>query len=167
VRGDPEYDAISRLTLADIPTEPEPLVLVLGPFYRGDDADSHGLIEQGPSLWASESLPESVVSTGIDAFGFHPSTGLWISIAAVVILALLSVLGLGYARAASDDTIVVFATAPAFGAAAVTLAAVALDRIGLRLESIPVAVAASALAGLGGLGVFLVVQRQRDRRAPA
>ena len=31
VRGDPEYDAISRLTLADIPDEPEPLVLVLRP----------------------------------------------------------------------------------------------------------------------------------------
>jgi MYXO-CTERM domain-containing protein len=79
----------------------------------------------------------------------------------------LSVLGLGYAGAAFEDPIVAIATAPAFGAAAVTLAAVALDRVGFRLESTPVAIAASALAGLGGLAAFLVVQRRRDRQAPA
>jgi hypothetical protein len=166
VRGDPEYDALSRLTFADIPAEPEPLVLVLGPFYRRDVPRSP-LVELGPSLWASEPLPEISFSSGIDALSFHASTGMWISLAAVVTLVVLSVLGLGYARAASDDPMVVFATAPAFGAAAVTLAAVALDRIGLRLESIPVALAASVLGGLGGLAVLLVVQRQRDRRAPA
>ena len=63
--------------------------------------------------------------------------------------------------------ICMIATAPAFGAAAVTIAAVALDRVGLRLESTPVALAASVLAGLGGLAAFLIVQRQRDREAPA
>jgi hypothetical protein len=167
VRGDPEYDALSRLTFTDIPTEPEPLVLVLGPFYRGDVPQQSPLVELGPSLWASEPLPELSFSNGIDTLDFRPATGTWISIATVVILVVLFVLGLGYARAASDDPIVVFATAPAFGAAAVTLAAVALDRIGLRLESIPVALAASVLGGLGGLAVLLVVQRQRDRRAPA
>jgi hypothetical protein len=100
-------------------------------------------------------------------FDFVPSSGLWISIAALATLAVMSVVGLGYARASSDDRIVAIATAPAFGAAAITLAAVALDRIGLRLESMPVALAASALAGLGGLTAFLVVQRQRDRQSPA
>jgi hypothetical protein len=168
VRGDPQYDALSRLTLADIPTEPEALVLVLGPFYRGDDAVSHpDLIEQGPSLWASEALPEVVVTSAIDPLDFASSSGVWISIAAIASLASLSVIGLGYARVTFEDTIVAIATSPAFGAAAVTLAAVLLDRVGLRLESTPVAFAASALGGLGGLALFLVVQRQRDRRAPA
>jgi hypothetical protein len=167
-RGDPEYDALSRLTFADIPDEFQPLVLVLSPFYRGDDAASHPqLVEQGPPVWASRSLPQVSVVADTDPLGFRPSTGVWISLTAFAILTLLTALGLGYARAASDDPIVVFATAPAFGAAAVTLAAVALDRIGLRLESIPVALAASVLGGLGGLAVLLVVQRQRDRRAPA
>jgi hypothetical protein len=167
-RGDPEYDALSRLTLADIPTEPEPLVLVLGPFYRGDDASSHPqLVEQGPSIWASESLPDVSVSSRTGPFDFTASSGVWISIAAIASLALLSVVGLGYARAASDDAVVVFATAPALGAAAITLTSVLLDRVGLRLESTPVALAASALGGLGGLALFLVVQRQRDRGAPA
>jgi hypothetical protein len=165
VRGDPEYDALSRLTLADIPDEPEPLVLVLGPFYRGNVSSSQ-LLEQGPSLWASESLPEFSIATR-GPFDFVPSSGAWISIAALATLTLMSAAGLGYARAVSDDAIVRIATTPAFGAAAITLAAVALDRIGLRLESMAVALAASALAGLGGLAVFLVVQRKRDREAPA
>ncbi|MGH2640546.1 MAG: hypothetical protein ACRDGO_02480 [Actinomycetota bacterium] len=165
VRGDPEYDALSRLTFADIPDEPDPLVLVLGPFYRGD-VSTPQLLELGPSFWASESLPE--FSSAISGpFDFVPSSGAWISVAALAILAALSAVGLGYAAAASHDPIVVVATAPAFGAAAVTLAAVALDRMGLRLESTAVALSASALAGLGGLAVFLLVQRQRDREASA
>ena len=165
VRGDPEYDAISRLTLADIPDEPEPLVLVLRPFYRGNISSPH-LVELGPSLWVSGSPPDpsSTVSGPLD---FVPSSGPWISIAALATLAGLSLLGLGYAGAAFDDMICMIATAPAFGAAAVTIAAVALDRVGLRLASTPVALAASVLAGLGGLAAFLIVQRQRDREAPA
>ena len=40
--------------------------------------------------------------------------------------------------------------------------------LGLRLIELPVALAASALAGLGGLALFLLVrQRQRDRHATA
>jgi hypothetical protein len=166
-RGDPGYDALSRLTLADIPAEPAPLVLVLGPFYRGDDVTSHPqLVEHGPSVWVSESLPEVAVSIRPSPFDFTASTGVWISIAAITSLASLCVIGLGYARITFDDMVVSIATAPAFGAAAVTLAAVLLDRVGLRLGSTPVAIAASALGGLGGLALFLIVQRQRDRRAP-
>ena len=66
-----------------------------------------------------------------------------------------------------DDPVTAFATAPAFGAAALTLTAVALDRLGLRLEWVPVALAASALAGLGGFALLFVMKRKRDRQAPA
>ena len=168
VRGDPQYDALSRLTLADIPRKPAPLVIILTPFYRGDDVASQpALLEQGSGLWASESLPEVSMATGIEVLGFGPASGTWISIATIATLALLCIAGLGYARAVFGDAVTAIATAPAFGAAAITLTAVTLDRLGLRLESIPVAVAASALGGLGGLAVFLVVQRERDRDAPA
>jgi hypothetical protein len=168
VRGDPQYDALSRLTLADIPREPEPLVLVLASFYRGDDGASHPrLVERDAHLSASEVLPEVLMTSRIGAFGFGPSSGVWISVASAAILLLLVLAGLGYAAAAFDDVVTAIATAPAFGTAAMTLAAVALDRIGLRLESVPVAIAASALACLGGLAIFLLVQRQRDREAPA
>ena len=163
MRGDPEYDAISRLTLADIPDEPEPLVLVLRPFYRGTSRAP--ISSSSDLLWVSGSprippRPSAARSTS----SRHPGR---ISIAALATLAGLSLLGLGYAGAAFDDMICMIATAPAFGAAAVTIAAVALDRVGLRLASTPVALAASVLAGLGGLAAFLIVQRQRDREAPA
>ena len=67
----------------------------------------------------------------------------------------------------STISVTAIATAPAFGAAALTLTAVALDRLGLRLAELPVALAASALAGLGGFALLLVMKRKRDRQAPA
>jgi hypothetical protein len=77
------------------------------------------------------------------------------------------VLGLGFALVIYDDLVTAIATAPAFGAAALTLTAVALDRLGLRLAELPVALAASALAGLGGLALLLVMKRQRDPETSA
>ncbi|HUF60058.1 MAG TPA: hypothetical protein VMR89_11375 [Actinomycetota bacterium] len=166
VRDDPEYDALSRLTLEDVPKEPEPLVLVLTPFYRGEDVGHPRLAQQEPGLWASETLPQFSVAVGIEVLGFGPSPPYRIALATVGILGLLALLGLGYARAVFDDPVTAFATAPAFGAAALTLAAVTLDRLSLRLEWVPVALTASALAGLGGLAL-LVVKGKRDRQAPA
>jgi hypothetical protein len=168
VRGDPEYDALSRLTLADVPRQPEPLVLVLATFYRGGDLGAHpGLTEQEPGLWASESLPEYSMPTGIAVLGFGPSSPLRISLATIAVLALLTMLGLGYALVSFDDLVTAIATAPAFGGAALTLAAVGLDAVGLRLQMLGAALAASALAGLGGFALLLVVKRKRDRQAPA
>jgi len=167
VRGDPDYDALSRLTLADIPREPEPLVFVLAPFYRGGDAGTHPrLIEHEPGMWASEVFAEISVASGDEPLQFGPSSPSGISFATTAILAVLTLLGLGFALAVFDDLVTAVATAPAFGAAGLTLTAVALDRLGLRLAEIPVALAASALAGLGGLA-FLVMQRKRDRQASA
>jgi hypothetical protein len=166
VRGDPQYDALSRLTLADVPREPEPLVLVLAPFYRGEDLGAPpGLTQQEPGLWASEALPEVSVSSRIGALGFGPSSPLGISLATIAALLLITGLGLGYARAVFDDPVTAVEASPAFGAAALILTAVALDRLGLRLEGTPIAVAASALAGLGGFALLLVVKRERDRKA--
>ena len=169
-RGDAEYDAISELTLAAIPDGPEPVVIVLPAFYRMPDAASDGrLFEFGGGVLASLDSPFSPVpiESDDDRLRFGPSSGGGIVLATIVIAVVLTFLGLGYARSVFADAVTAVATAPAFGAAAVTLAAVALDRMGLRLESTPVALAASVLAGLGGLAAFLVVQRQRDRQAPA
>jgi hypothetical protein len=167
VRGDPEYDALSRLTLADIPREPLSLTFVLAPFYRGGDPGSDPrLIEHEPGLWVSESLPQDSVAYVSHPLDLGPSSPFGISLATVAILVVLTVLGLGYALVSFDDRVTAIATAPAFGAAAVTLTAVSLDRLGLRLAKLPVGFAASALAGLGGLAL-LVVKRKRDRRTPA
>jgi hypothetical protein len=169
-RGDAEYDALSELTLAAIPDGPEPVVIVLPAFYRMPDAVSDGrLFGLRGGVLASVDDPFSPVpiESDDDPLRFRPSSGVEIALATIVIAALLTFLGLGYARSVFDDAVTAVATAPAFGSAAVTLAAVALDRMGLRLESTPVALAASVLAGLGGLAAFLVMQRQRDREAPA
>ena len=168
-RGDPDYDALSELTLAAIPESPEPVVIVLSDFYLTSDAASDPrLFELGGGVLSSVESPITPMPVeSDDPLGFEPSSGTAIALATIAVLTSLAVLGLGYARAVFDDAVTAVATAPAFGAAAVILAAVALDRMGLRLESIPVALAASALAGLGGVAVFFVVERQRDRETPA
>jgi hypothetical protein len=167
VRGDPQYDALSRLTLAEIPHDQEPVVLVITPFYRGADVGSHPrLLEQEPGIWASEALPEISVASGVDVLGFGPSSGVAISLATVGIVGVLTLLGLGYASSVFRDAVTAVATAPAFGAAAVTLVAVVVDATGLRLAGIAVALAASALAGLGGFALLLFSER-RARREPA
>jgi hypothetical protein len=169
-RGDTDYDALSELTLAAIPDRPEPVVIVLPAFYLMPDAASDGrLFGFGGGVLASLDDPFTPmpVESDDDPLRFGPSSGMAIALATIAIVAVLTFLGLGYARSVSDDAVIAVATAPAFGAAAVTLTAVALDRLGLRLQSVPVAIAASVLAGLGGLAAFLVVQRQRDREAPA
>ena len=97
---------------------------------------------------------------------WRPASAPVVALAIVGTLLVLGVLGLGYASVAFGDRVSAIATAPAFGAATVSLAAVALDAIGLRLYDLWVAVAASALAGLGGLAVRLAERRLR-REPPA
>lgn len=69
----------------------------------------------------------------------------------VMVFALLWATGFGWARGVTRDDVRATALAPAFGAAALIVAGVFADRIGLRLAgAIPLAV--TALAGLGGYG---------------
>jgi hypothetical protein len=167
-RANPEFVALSAFTLSSIPDDPGRLVLVLRQFYRGDDVTDHsGLFEITDGIWASRD--ERAMLKPMDEprrLSWRPSNPPAIIFATLSILALLTLLGLGYARAAFDDLVTAIATAPAFGGAAVTLAAVTLDRVGLRLESVPVALAASVLAGVGGFAL-LVMKRKRDREASA
>jgi hypothetical protein len=167
-RDDPQFDAMSRRSLDDIPRTPAPIVLVLSVFYRGHDvATQPQLIRVAPGLFSSrEDDLTQLPMEPHERLASRPSSGTAISFATLGILLLLGVVGLGYASAAFADAVASLATAPAFGAAGLTIAAVALDRVGLRLQNLGVAIAAAALTGLGGLAVFLV-QRQRDRQTSA
>ena len=166
-RGDLQYDTLSELTFADIPSDGIALVFAIAPFSRGPDAATHPrLVETEPGLLASRPLPTAEFRAAGASLAFGPSSPGEIATATVAILALLTVLGLGYAVVSVDDLVAAIATAPAFGAAALTIAALALDLAGLRLAELPVAFAASALAGLGGVALF-VVKRKRDRRTPS
>jgi hypothetical protein len=167
-RGDVEYDALSRMTFDDVPGGYEPVVFVLAPFYRNRDAATDPrLTELELGLRSSEVFPTAGSASGSGALEWGSSSPGGIATATIGILVVLTVLGLGYARTSFDDLAVVLGTAPAFGAASLSLTALLLDRLGLRLHEVPVAIGASTLAGLGGLALFLVVQRQRASRAPS
>ena len=165
-RGDPEFDALSRTTIDSIPDRGRAEIVVVPAFYRpADAANDRRLFPYGGGIFASVDrccTPGEI----LEPLEFGPSSGVAISFASTGILVALGILGLGYARSAFDDVVLVIATAPAFGAAGLTIAAVLLDRLGLRLQDLGVAIGAAVLTGLGGLAVFLV-QRQRDRQAAA
>jgi len=169
-RGDLEYDALSRSTLRAIPSTPEPAVIVVPGFYELPDAASDPrLSDHGDGMFASVPVrfhPGLRVG-GPTRLSWGPASPPIVGLATVGILVLLAVLGSGYARSVFDDTVMVLATAPAFGTASLTLAAVALDAVGLRLEGLEIALAASALAGLGGVALLLATQRARARQPAA
>jgi hypothetical protein len=79
----------------------------------------------------------------------EPSSPVGIVGASIAVLALLWMAGYGWARTAMDRTAAV-ALAPAFGAAALTLVAVAADRAGLPLDGWVGPTVVSTLAGGGG-----------------
>lgn len=163
-RGDAQFDAISASTLAAIPAG-DRLVAVIDEFYRGDDVEREPTLRQiADDAWVSADAPE--VLEPVDA-GSRPAgraSGPSIALATIGILLALGVVGLGYAWAAVPDRLAAIAIAPAFGAAAVSIAAVGLDALGLRLYHLWVALAAVAAAGLGGL--VLVVAQRRARHQP-
>ena len=168
-RGDPQFDLMSAATLASIPSEPKPLAVVLRQFYTQRDIRANAALHRvGEGAWMS-SARRVYLYGGLavpERLSWGPSNRTGMLLGTVGILLLLTVLGIGYARSAFDDFVVSIATAPAFGAAGLTIATVALDRIGLRLQNFGVTIVATVLTGLGGLTVLLV-QRQRDRQASA
>ncbi|HEX5937761.1 MAG TPA: hypothetical protein VFZ75_08780, partial [Actinomycetota bacterium] len=167
-RANAEYTALSEHTLAQLPDDADRVVLVLREFYPGDDAQSRPeLTERADGVWGSvDRDADGAFTDEPHRLSWRPSNAGAIVFATLSILGLLAIVGLGYARAALDDRATALAAAPAFGAASLSIAAVALDRLGLRLFDLTGAMSASALAGLGGLAIFLLVrERQRDRHA--
>jgi hypothetical protein len=164
-RGDAEFDAVSAWTLRAVP-DGSRVVVAVAAFYRDADVRSDPRMERvADGLWGS------IRPHGFRAL-MEPSRPSWgpasapmITVATVAILAILAILGLGFAASTFEDLVTILAASPAFGAAAISLAAVALDAVGLRLRSVGVAIAAATLAGVGGLAWYLVAQRHRRPQA--
>ncbi len=145
------------------------LDVLLAPFDRVDLAEA-----------AAPGSPWRRVSTGVfvsdaeaergetPASPLEPSSPAAIAWATLATLVLLGVAGYGWARAAGTDAALGAAVSPVVGATAVTLLAIVVERAGLPLDgSGPVEPGISALAGLGGYGVWLVLERRaRARPAP-
>src|ERR687896_710024 len=79
---------------------------------------------------------------------------------ALAVVALLWIVGYGWARAAMDPTSAA-ALAPAFGLAAIALAAIVSERLGLPLDGSAGPTAVSAVAGGGGYVCLLLLGRER------
>ena len=120
-RGDPQYDALARLTFEDATQDLHAQVVVLEPFYRGVDlGDARELSELEPRFVVVAESAGSHRGGGGEVLAFGPSSPGGIAVATIGILVVLTVLGLGYARASFDDRAVVLGTAPAFGAASLS-----------------------------------------------
>jgi hypothetical protein len=90
----------------------------------------------------------------------EPSSAIGVVWASVAALLLLSVVGFGWATIGTSDRLGAAATAPAVGAAMLIAAAVALDALGVSIGTTAGALAASALAGLGGYLVRAILERR-------
>jgi hypothetical protein len=89
-----------------------------------------------------------------------PSSAWGIALASVALMALVGVVGYGWARATIGRGTNALALAPAFGLGAITLSGVVLDRVGIRLDGSLAPTVAVALAGAGGYVAGFVLQRR-------
>jgi hypothetical protein len=162
-RGNPEFDALSRLYLSDIPTGPT-TVFLLTSFDRDLEAiHTHGLYSWNGGVYSSESPAETgPLDPARDPL--VPSSPWWTIDAAIAILALTGAVGYAWARWAGLDTLAAVATAPAFGAVTLILGGMLADLIGLSLDG---SVGPTIVAlGAGATGVVLLIA-QGQPPAPA
>ncbi len=137
------------------------VTFILEPFDRVDlpaNATAPGYVAPGvfassptlePQPLADPLAPSSPQATALGAFA--------------VFVALTSI-GYGWARAAGCEGSMASALAPAFGAAALTIVAIALERLGVPLTGTAGPVAVSALGGASGYLAWFVLQRRAGSR---
>jgi hypothetical protein len=159
--GDAERRALERLSAADLAeaerTSGRPgVTFVLTPFNEIDRPEDATVIDPAEGVLApSPSDPLEPFSSGA------------IALSSVLVLAFLAVVGYGWSSVATDAPVRAAAIAPAAGAAALVLVAVALDRLGLRIGDASGAWLVSAIAGGGGYLTWVILQRRsRMRSAP-
>jgi hypothetical protein len=166
--------ALTRVTLEDAARASAErggrrLDVLLAPFDRVDAAEAS--VPGSPWLRVSTGVFLATtpgVQGDIPSSPLEPSSPAGIGGAMLATIALLFVVGFGWARAVGSDRVAAAALSPAVGAVAVTIAAIALERVGLPLDgSGPAAALVSALAGVGGYALWLVLElRSRARAAP-
>jgi hypothetical protein len=140
LRGDEQFDALSRTYLAAIRdaetrTSENPVTFVLQPFAPSEftSARNAGLPLGNGAVLVH---PEDVVAGKPAATAYdvlESSSPLLTFATALGMLALLFVVGIGWARAAISHPIQSFALAPAFGAAGLLLGGIVAERLDVAL----------------------------------
>jgi hypothetical protein len=171
VTGNTEHDALSRLYLEDIRAEGgHATVFVLAPFDRAEIAAGTPAGFRRAARGVFTTAPRGSTMHAAPWTPLAPSSPAAITLGSLAVLALLIIAGYGWARAMSDpraanaSSWISLATAPAFGAAALTLAAIVLERAGVPFSGALGPSLASLLAGGGGYLVVLIAERRPTTR---
>lgn len=166
-RGEPEYDALSRITMSDLPDGDRAVFVApewnLDPASSTDDRLQTWVDGDGARVRSSVPAPRDL-QAGVDELE-HSSPGT-IALAALGALLLLWIVGAGWARWTFDDRVAAAASAPAFGVATLTIAALGLERLGVPLDGWWGPALASALAGLCGYLLRFVQGKAVEEPAP-
>jgi hypothetical protein len=164
IRGNEEYDALSRLYLHDIPQDPQrpPVGFVLAPFDRTPEATADpDVFRWGRGVFATIPGPLPLAPARDP---LEPSSPAGIGFAAIAILTLTGAVGFGWSRWAGLDLLSAIAVAPGFGVATLTLGGVACDRLGLPLSGSLGPTIVTLVAS--GVGYLLLFVRGQPRTPP-
>lgn len=167
LRGDPQYDALSRQYLADIPRTKGPEVrFILSAFDVTGATDHPSYFTPGaPGVFvlanATAHVPMDVSAAPPASDPLLPSSPAGIIFATLAVGALLVVVGAGWAAWAVRDPVDVCLLAPAFGIAVMVLVGVLLERLGLPLNGWVGPTLVSGVSGGSGY-VLAVLARAKD-----
>jgi hypothetical protein len=163
LRGDDLYDLASRDSLAQIPSTEPMAVFVVSELNRDPVAFENTALTRWAAGVATTVPDPRPLPPPEDEIA--PSDAGEIRAATLRTLLLLFVLGMGWAWWCMGDVPGAVAIAPAFGVATLTIAALALERLGFDFASPGVATVAAMLAGGSGYALFgLRILRQPHRR---
>jgi hypothetical protein len=168
----PEREALTRLAERDAEVAEAThgagggaVSFLLAPFDRIDlpSAQQHLQERVATGVFVH---PTTTDAPGLPVEPLEPSSPGGIALATFAVLALVTAIGYGWARSATDDALTAAALAPVFGTAALILAGIALERLGVPLTGSAGPTLVSALAGAGGYIAWPVLQRRTRARSP-
>ncbi len=162
VRDDDLFDLASATSLADIGDRETMAVFVLTEFDRGPrDREDPRLVRWNDDVWTTLPDPRPVGPGAGEPLA--ESRGALVA-ATLGTVFLLFAVGGGWAWWATGEPTASLLTAPAFGVATLTVAALTLERIGVVVGSRPGGVAVVVVAGAGGYALALARRRQRHEQ---
>jgi hypothetical protein len=159
-----EWDTFSDFSLRDIPSAPKPVAFVLRSFYLPDQpfADESGFTSVTDSLLTT--APVVAIAPPVDPL--DPTSFPWIALSMLIVLVALGAAGYGWARAAGMDVVDGLAVSPAFGMSALTLVAIAGERLGVPLTGFLGPAFLALVGGGGGYALRFVLERRTGSQAP-